>query len=79
MATQSNSLVLGSISGVNFVTDTNVGIGTAAPKTKFHLKRGRIFIESNGQGLILKSQGGSCFELTVSDLGALIILPTLCP
>ena len=37
-ATQSNSLVLGSINGVNDATaDTSVGIGTTAPKAKFHL------------------------------------------
>jgi hypothetical protein len=79
LVTQSNSLVLGSISGVNFGTDTNVGIGTPAPKTKLHLARGRIYVESNGQGLIMKSPNGSCFELTVSDAGLLTILATTCP
>ncbi|HET8677464.1 MAG TPA: tail fiber domain-containing protein, partial [Blastocatellia bacterium] len=37
--TQSNSLVLGSINGVNFATaDTRVGIGTTAPQTALHVK-----------------------------------------
>ncbi len=36
--TASNSLVLGSISGVNFATaDTNVGIGVTAPVAKLHI------------------------------------------
>ena len=36
--TQSNSLVLGSIDGVNGATeDTNVGIGTNAPKSRLHI------------------------------------------
>jgi hypothetical protein len=35
---QSNSLVLGSINGVNSANaDTNVGIGTTAPKARFHI------------------------------------------
>lgn len=35
---QSNSLVLGSITGVNLATaDTNVGIGTTAPKARLHV------------------------------------------
>jgi hypothetical protein len=35
---QNNSLVLGSIDGVNFATaDTNVGIGTTAPAARFHV------------------------------------------
>jgi len=79
MVTQSNSLVLGSISGVNFGTDTNVGIGTTAPKTKLHLSRGRLYVDAFGQGVILKSAGGSCFEVTVSDAGALTFAAIACP
>jgi hypothetical protein len=53
---QSNSLVLGSIAGVNFTdVDTNVGIGTPAPKTRLHVKSGKIYVEANGQGVVLKS------------------------
>lgn len=39
--TQSNSLVLGAINGVNQATaDTNVGIGTTAPKARLHIDTG---------------------------------------
>ncbi len=38
LVAQSNSLVLGSINGVNSATaDTNVGIGTTAPNARFHI------------------------------------------
>jgi len=38
LVTQNNSLVLGSIAGLNSATaDTNVGIGTTAPKAAFHV------------------------------------------
>jgi hypothetical protein len=77
--TRSNSLVLGGITGVNGGTDTNVGIGTTAPQTKLHLKNGKMYIEANGQGLIMKSPNGSCFELTVTDAGTLTITGTVCP
>ena len=41
---QSNSLVLGSINGVNFATaDTNVGIGTTAPTQRFHVVGNGLF------------------------------------
>ncbi len=76
---QSNSLVLGGISDVNGGTNTNVGIGTTAPKTKLHLTGGKIYVEANGQGIILKSPGGACFELTVTDAGALTTTPVACP
>lgn len=78
--TQSNSLVLGAINGVNGSTaDTNVGIGTTAPKTKLHITRGKIYVEADGQGVILRSPNGSCFELTVTDAGALMVAAVTCP
>jgi len=80
LVSQSNSLVLGSISGANFAAaDTNVGIGTTAPKTKLHLAGGKVYVEANGQGVILKSPGGACFELTVTDAGALTTAAVACP
>jgi len=41
MVTQSNSLVLGSVDGVNGATaDTNVGIGTTSPDRRLHVSSG---------------------------------------
>ncbi|HJZ79611.1 MAG TPA: tail fiber domain-containing protein, partial [Pyrinomonadaceae bacterium] len=48
---QDNSLVLGSTNGVNGATkDTNVGIGTTAPKTRFHLatNNGNLMVGGGG-------------------------------
>lgn len=36
--TQSNSLILGGISGINGGANTNIGIGTTAPLVKLHIK-----------------------------------------
>lgn len=48
--TKSNSLVLGSIAGVNFASaSTNVGIGTTAPDTTFHLV-GKMKYQDGTQG-----------------------------
>lgn len=77
--TQSNSLVLGGISGVNGGTNTNVGSGTTAPKTRLHVAGGKVSVEANGQGVILKAPGGVCFELTVTDAGALTTTVVACP
>jgi hypothetical protein len=76
---RNNSLVLGGISGINGGTDTNVGIGTTAPQTRLHLKNGKMYIEANGQGVVMKSPNGTCFELTVSDAGVLTVNATACP
>lgn len=47
LVTQSNSLVLGGISGVNGATsDTNVGIGTTAPTQRLHVVGSGLFTGS---------------------------------
>jgi hypothetical protein len=80
LANQSNSLVLGSVAGFNQATATvNVGIGTTAPKARLHVRSGKIYVEANGQGVVLKSPNGSCFELTVQDTGALTTTVVSCP
>jgi hypothetical protein len=63
--TQSNSLVLGSINGVNGATaDTSVGIGTTAPAERLHVSgtgiiRARVNSDSNaGLALTLNNQPG---------------------
>ena len=47
--TQSNSMVLGSINGLNSATaDTKVGIGTTAPLQKFNVENGNILLSRTG-------------------------------
>lgn len=80
---QSNALVLGSITGVNGASsDTSVGIGTTAPKTKLDVRGGDLQIGSPGQGIILKSpDGATCTRLTIANgTGALVVTPNVtCP
>jgi hypothetical protein len=56
-----------------------LGIGTLEPKTKLHVEGGKIYVEANGQGVILKSFEGTCFELTVTNTGALTTTAVACP
>lgn len=71
--------MLGGITGVNGGTNTNVGIGTTAPQTKLHVTGGKVYVEANGQGVILKSPSGACFELTVTNAGVLATTAMACP
>jgi len=56
-------LFLQSISGVNFNTILNannsgkVGIGTTNPTEKLHIKDGSIYVEGEGQGIIVNEGG----------------------
>ena len=64
LVTQSNSLVLGSINGVNGATaDTNVGIGTTAPGYKLTVA-GDINIEGNG---VIRTGGKQVFNTGASS------------
>jgi len=55
---QSNSLVLGSINGVNGATaDTNVGIGTTSPIERLHVGGNAYLNNNGGTNLILDATG----------------------
>jgi hypothetical protein len=77
--TVSDAVVLGGITGVNSGRDTNVGIGTTAPRTKLHVAGGRVYVDAGGQGVVLRAPGGACFELTVTNTGALTTTAVACP
>jgi len=79
--TADNSLVLGSINGVNGAAfSTNVGIGTTAPKARLEVADGNILIGSPGQGIILKSpDGGTCRLFSIDNAGAMVLTAIVCP
>ncbi|HEV8483508.1 MAG TPA: hypothetical protein VGV87_08175 [Blastocatellia bacterium] len=80
VVSQSNSLVLGSVAGLNGAAATvNVGIGTSAPRSRLDVRSGNIYIGSPGQGLILRSPNTSvCRILTINNFGTLLITPITC-
>lgn len=71
--TQSNSIVLGAINGINGATaDTNVGIGTTAPTTRFQIKTvsGNYgFTHTDGAITVGSYVGGSSSGATGGWLG----------
>jgi len=85
--TQNNSLVLGSINGVNGAgADTKVGIGTTAPSSKLHVNNGDIRVTggsvliANPGTVIITSPNGACWGITVNNSGALSTFPVSpCP
>jgi hypothetical protein len=79
--TADNSLVLGSINGVNGAAfSTNVGIGTTAPKATLDVTGGNILVGSPGQGIILKSpDGATCKLFSIDNAGAMVLTATVCP
>lgn len=56
-----------------------VGIGTESPAEKLEVNNGRVYINGAGQGVVLKSPIGDCYEITVSSVGSLTTTPIVCP
>lgn len=81
-AAQSNSVVLGSINGVNGATaDVNVGIGTTSPDSKLEVENGDVYVDNAAglNGVILRSGTGTCYRITVADPGVLVVTAIPCP
>jgi hypothetical protein len=81
LVSTSNSMVLGSINGVNSATaDTDVGIGTTAPKARLDVTGGNILVGTPGQGIVLKSPDGlTCKLLSIDNAGAMALSAIACP
>ncbi len=78
--TQSDSLVLGGVTGQNGGTSVNVGIGTTAPKARLEVTGGNIHVTDPGKGVILKSPDGlTCKILSIDNAGAIVLAATTCP
>lgn len=81
--TQSNSLILGSINGVNGATaNTRVGIGTTTPARPFHVANGSAgSIAPNANTLVVLDQSGNnyiqMFSPDVDESGLLFGRPSL--
>lgn len=57
----------------------SVGIGVANPQTKLQVEGGNVYVNNAGGGMILKSPNGTCYRVTVSDVGVLTPVQITCP
>lgn len=55
-----------------------VGIGTAEPRAKLHIQGGNIFI-AQPNSLVITSQNGACWFITVNNSGVLSTISVSCP
>jgi hypothetical protein len=63
----------------DFLAADRIGVGTVDPKTKLHLKGGKLFLDSQSGALIMKSENGSCWLLGVDNGGNLTVSQIDCP
>lgn len=57
----------------------NVGIGTNDPKSKLQVSNGDVYVEDSSKGIILKSQNGNCWRVTIDNFGNFIRTQITCP
>ena len=78
--TQSNTLVLGGVSGVNSGTSVDVGIGTTEPASRLTVAGGDIYVSNPGTGLILRTANPFiCARLLVNAQGQVSTTSMQCP
>jgi hypothetical protein len=58
---------------------SKIGIGTSTINSKLTVTGGDVYITDVGSGLIQKSPDGSCWRLTISDLGVVTATSITCP
>ncbi|NNF33962.1 MAG: hypothetical protein HKN68_07630, partial [Saprospiraceae bacterium] len=63
----------------DFIDVENIGLGTNTPKTKFHLKNGKLFLDKISGSLMMKSPNGSCWLLTIDNSGNISSMKVDCP
>jgi hypothetical protein len=80
MVTRNDSIVLGAVNGQNGATsDTNVGVGTTAPRARLEVANGDVYVSTAATGVVLKAPNGSCWRLTAGNGGALATTSVACP
>ncbi|MBI4647517.1 MAG: hypothetical protein HY738_13245, partial [Bacteroidia bacterium] len=58
----------------------NVGIGTTSPNSKLQVTSGDAYIQTQGNGLILRAtDGANCYRITVNNAGTISTTPVACP
>jgi hypothetical protein len=62
-----------------FVKDGAVGIGTTTPNAKLQVTGGDIAVTDSEKGVILKSQNGTCYRVSVNNDGTLNSASITCP
>lgn len=70
-----------SINGTIYFNGQNVGIatGVTAPTTRLQVAGGDAYMSDAGSGVILKSPGGTCYKLTVTNGGVATTTSLACP
>lgn len=63
----------------DFIDVQNIGLGTDIPKTKLHLKNGKLFLDKNSGSLMMKSPDGSCWLLAIDNSGNISSTKVDCP
>lgn len=57
----------------------NLGIGSQNPRSKLQVTSGDVYVENPDRGIILKSPNGTCWRVTIDDLGNFVRTNIACP
>lgn len=68
-----------SVNNVIYFSGSNVGVGLSSPHSRLQVDGGDVYIDTVGNGLLMRDAAGVCWRVTPTTSGGLSTASTTCP
>lgn len=68
-----------SVNNVIYFSGSNVGVGISSPHARFQVDGGDVYVDTIGNGIMMRDSSGVCWRITPTTGGGLSEASTTCP